>query len=276
MFKVYSTFSSRRFGTDLSEAHERGHLSRAHHPNRINCFLENPDLTPVFRTLVVQSSLPLVAVESVFAPDSTGFSTSRHVKWFDEKYGSTRSGFDWVKVHAMCGAKTNVVTAIEIGERSAGDSPFFKPLVEATARNFTIKEVPADKAYLSAANLELVDKHGGTAFILPKSNSKPGEPESLWGKMFHYYNLRREEFLAHYHQRSNAESTFSMIKAKFRDHVRSKTDDAMRNEVLCKFICHNICVVIQSQCELGIEAEFWKEENEAAKAIVPIKNRQSS
>jgi hypothetical protein len=27
----------------------------------------------------------------------------------------------------------------------------------------------------------------------------------------------------------------------------------MKNEVLCKFIAHNICVVIQSQIELGIE-----------------------
>ena len=63
--------------------------------------------------------------------------------------------------------------------------------------------------------------------------------------------------MKHYHQRSNAESTFSMIKAKFRDHVRSRTEHSMKNEVLCKFICHNICCVIQSQCELGIDATFW-------------------
>ena len=56
------------------------------------------------------------------------------------------------------------------------------------------------------------------------------------------------------------ESTFSMVKAKFRDHVRAKTDTAMKNEVLCKFLCHNICCVIQAQCELGIEAVFWKDE----------------
>jgi hypothetical protein len=37
----------------------------------------------------------------------------------------------------------------------------------------------------------------------------------------------------------------------------------MKKEVLCKFLCHNICVVIQSQCELGIEAVFWKDEPEA-------------
>jgi hypothetical protein len=37
-----------------------------------------------------------------------------------------------------------------------------------------------------------------------------------------------------------------MIKAKFRDHVRSKSDMAMVNEVLCKIICHSICCFLSS------------------------------
>jgi transposase len=110
--------------------------------------------------------------------------------------------------------------------------------------------------------LELVEQLGGTAFVPFKSNSVQGEAGSLWEKMFLYYNFRREEFLKHYHQRSNAESTFAMIKAKFRDHVRSRTDVAMTNEVLCKFLCHNIVVVHQSHIELGIEPVFWKDESQ--------------
>jgi hypothetical protein len=35
--------------------------------------------------------------------------------------------------------------------------------------------------------------------------------------MYHYFGFRREEFLRHYQQRSNVESTFSMLKAKFKD-----------------------------------------------------------
>jgi len=50
-----------------------------------------------------------------------------------------------------------------------------------------------------------------------------------------------------------------MIKAKFGDHVRSKTDVAMMNECLCKIICHNICCLIQESYELGISADFWGE-----------------
>ena len=157
----------------------------------------------------------------------------------------------------MCGTKTHVVTAVEIHDKNAADSPQFKPLVETTAKNFTVKEVPADKAYLSHENLELIEGIGGTAYVPFKSNSVQGEAGRLWEKMFLYYQFNREDFMAHYHKRSNAESVFSMIKAKFRDNVRSRTDVAMKNEVLCKFLCHNICCVIMSQVELGIEPVFW-------------------
>lgn len=55
---------------------------------KVNTFFENAALTPILHALVVRSSLPLRAVETTFAPDSTGFSTSRFVKWFDHKYAS--------------------------------------------------------------------------------------------------------------------------------------------------------------------------------------------
>jgi transposase len=88
-----------------------------------------------------------------------------------------------------------------------------------------------------------------------------------FAKLFHYYNLHREEFLKIYHKRSNVESTISMVKAKFTDGVRSHTERAMKNEVLCKFLCHNICCVIHSQIELGIEPAFWLEESVPATGI---------
>jgi len=47
-----------------------------------------------------------------------------------------------------------------------------------------------------------------------------------------------------------------MVKSKFGDFVRSKTWTARVNEVLCKIICHNICVNIQEMHELGIEPDF--------------------
>ena len=78
----------------------------------------------------------------------------------------------------------------------------------------------------------------------------------LWEKMRLYFKLHNEEFSARYHLRSNVESTFSMCKAKFDDSLRSKTYVAMKNETLAKFVCHNVCCVIQAMHELGISPEF--------------------
>lgn len=85
----------------------------------------------------------------------------------------------------------------------------------------------------------------------PEDNSVEGG--KMWNAMWHFYNLNRASFLDHYHKRSNVESTFSMIKAKFGDSLRSKGDVSMENELLCKILCHNICVLVMSIHELGIE-----------------------
>jgi transposase len=253
-YKVYSTVSGRRFMTDLREAHEAGHISRVPHFNSIFNTLEDAEITPVLRAMIVESSLPLKSVEEDFAVDSSGFTTSRFIRWFDHKYGAVRQQHEWVKVHLMCGIKTNIVTAVEIRDKDASDTKQLPDLVNTTARNFRLREVSGDKGYGALSNYAAIAAHGATPFIAFKS-IHTGKGGGLWRKMFHLFQFQRDEFLAHYHKRSNVETTFSMIKAKFRDHVRSKSGDAMVNEVLCKIICHNICCLIQESYELGISLE---------------------
>jgi transposase len=257
-FKIYSTMSARRFISDLRDAEAKGYLRTVPHFNSILNYLDNPILTPILRALITESSLPLKTVEADFAVDSSGFTTSRFIRWVDHKYGVVRQQHAWVKVHLMCGVKTNVVTAAEIREKDASDTKLLPDLVHTTATHFDMREVLADKGYGSVNNYEVIASHGATPYIAFKSIHS-GAAGGLWEKMYHYFAFNRQEFLQHYHKRSNVESTFSMIKAKFRDHVRSKTDVAMTNEVLCKILCHNICCVIQSMYELGIEPTFWPE-----------------
>jgi transposase len=255
-FKVYSTLSCRRFMSDIRDAHSKGYLSRVPHFNSICNYLENPELTPILYSLITETSLPLKSVEVDFAADSSGFTTSRFVRWFDHKYGTVRQQHEWVKVHLMCGVRTNIVTAVEIRDKDASDTKLLPDLVDTTAKNFTISEISADKGYGSVKNYNAIQRRGAVPYIAFKS-IHTGRAEGLWKKMFHYFQFRRDEFLAHYHKRSNVESTFSMIKAKFGDHLRSKTDVAMVNEALCKIICHNICCLTQEAHELGITTEFW-------------------
>jgi transposase len=257
-FKVYSTFSGRRFMSDLREAHSKGYLHALPHYNSIFNYLENPTLTPMLHALITESALPLKVVEADFAVDSSGFTTSRFIRWVDHKYGVVRQQHDWVKVHLRRGVKTNVVTSVEIRERDASDTKLLPDLVTTTAKHFDMREVSADKGYSSVKNVNIIAGFGAIPYIAFKSIHS-GKAGGLWEKMFHYFCFNRQDFLQHYHKRSNVESTFSMIKAKFRDHIRSKTDVAMVNEVLCKILCHNICCLIQAMYEVGIEPTFWGE-----------------
>lgn len=267
-YKVYCGLSSRRFACDLRDAHGNGYLTRKLHPSKVCSIFCDPALTDALRNLIARSSLPLRSVETEFAVDSSGFSTSRFVRWYDHKYGVERRGHDWVKAHICVGIKTGIVTAVEIKDRDANDSPLLPPLVKATARGFKIGNVSADKGYLSAENVETIAEVGGTPFIAPKANTTGGVG-GLFEKMFHFYTYNRDEFLKHYHKRSNVESTFSAVKRKFGDSVRARNDVAMVNEVLCKFLCNNLCCVILSQIELGIDATFWGQDSEP-NAILPM------
>jgi hypothetical protein len=152
VFKVYSTVSARRFMSDLRDAKGKGFIASAPHYNSIFNYLENPSMTPILRSLIEQSSLPLRSVETNFAVDSSGFATSRFTRWHDVKYGKQHVKQDWVKCHLMCGVKTNIVTAIDIQEMYTHDTLAFAPMVATTAKNFAISEVSADKAYGSLAN----------------------------------------------------------------------------------------------------------------------------
>ena len=271
--KVYGTMSGRRAMTDFRNAQADGLLSTC--PSFSTAFrcMENPAVTPVLKSLIEQSALPLKAVEIDFAADASGFSTSVYDRWFDHKWGKEKKQARFLKAHIMCGVNTKVVTAVEVTEANVHDSPPFPGLVEKTADNFTMSEVSADKAYLSRRNLRAIVDAGAMPFIPFKSNSKPEHThgDSLWSRTYHYFSLFREEFMDHYHKRSNVETAFSMIKAKFGGAVRSKTPVAQMNEVLVKILCHNICVLIQAMYALGVEPDFRGEKTFASKVLVDAK-----
>jgi len=261
-YKVYSTMSGRRFMSDCREAAVKGLVTKSPSFTSIFRYLENSELTPLLKNLIEQSASPLRAVETDFAVDSSGFATTTYARWFDHKYGKERTRQTWVKTHLICGVSTHIVTSVEATPHESADGPQLPTLVNKTAQSFSINEVAADKAYSDRRNLQTVQAVGGTAYIPFKSNSTGmGDHhhkfDGLWNHMWHFYNLSREAFLQHYHKRSNVETTFSMIKAKFGASVRAKTPTAQVNEVLCKVLCHNICVLIQSIYELGLEPTFW-------------------
>ena len=256
--KVYSQLSSRRAHSLFQHAVEREQINHAPHFNAPSKFLNDEEVTPVLHELVTLSALPVAGLETDFAIDSTGFRTTGFNVYNGLKHGE-RKEHKWIKAHIACGVKTNIVTSIEITGENGADSPQFIPLLNGTAKNFNIREVSADKAYSARNNLNAANEIGATPYIPFKNHAQGytrGSP--LWNKMYHYFQLNKDEFNEHYHKRSNVESTNAAIKRKFGETLKSKNQIAQVNELLAKIIAYNLTVVIHEMYENGIEPNFLK------------------
>jgi transposase len=254
--KVYSQLSSRRAHSLFQNATEKGQIEKAPCFNTPSYLFNKPEITPILHKLVLLSALPVSGLETDFAIDSTGFRTTTFSAYESEKYGRSKE-HRWLKAHMCVGVKTNIVAAVMITDGNAGDSPQFSPLIQQTSEGFAINEVSADLAYSSRNNLELVNEVGGKPYIPFKKNATgSARGSSMWKKMYHYFQLNRDEFLKHYHKRSNIESTNAAIKRKFGETLKSKNSVAQVNELLAKIIAYNLTVVIHEMYENGIEPMF--------------------
>lgn len=261
--KVYSQFSLRRFMSDLNEAKSKGYVSVAPCFASVGHFMQDESLYPKLKILIGKASSALASIEEKFAIDSTGLRTNHFHPYCQEKHGQSKT-HKFLKLHAVIGCKTNIIAACDVTEsegEGTGDSPQLRSLAVETKQNgFHIKEFSADMAYNSIDNYNAIKELGGTAYIPYKSNTTAtaisGNRGKFWRKMFHYFQLNKDEFMAHYHVRSNGESTFGALKAKFNDTLKSKTTPAQINELLLKVLCFNIVQVIHETNELGITANF--------------------
>jgi transposase len=258
IFKVFSQMSSRRFTTDLKDVHAKGLIAECPHYNSLIRYMEKESLTPFLELLVEETSRPLASLETAFAVDSTGLSTSNTVSWHQAKHKDPKmvTRKDWVKIHCCIGTHTNVITGVEISDSKANDHTYLIPVVEMTRRNFTVSELSADLAYSSMTHAAYTERHGIANYIPFKENANVTDryyTTEVWRRMFHYFSMNRNEFIQHYMKRSNAETTFHMLKSKFGGTLKSKTFQAQKNEALCKVICHNISCLIHAVNEFGVE-----------------------
>ena len=256
IMKIYSQLSSRRSQCLFNQALQRQQITHSPHYNALSKALLRPEITPILHDLVRLSALPLAGIETDFAIDSSGFRCSSFGMYCEQTHGIKRMR-NWLKVHICTGIKTNIISDVVITDENVGDSPQFEKLLRRTAQSFDINEISADGGYSSRKNHDVVGELGGKAFIPFKENATGKSRGSiLWRKAFLYFQLHKEEFEDHYHKRSNAESTFSAIKKKFGETIKSRKRKAQENEMLCKIIAYNITVLIGAMFELGITPDF--------------------
>ena len=265
VMRSYYGKSSRRCVSFLDYAVMKGYLSKKPHFNTILNYYKERALTDVLKYLIQHSAHPLKELELDFAVDSSGFSTSLFGRWLDIRIQKNSMKRIYKKAHITVGVISNIVTAVEVTPGFYADSPQFKKLVKITSETFKIREVSADKAYLSRDNLKFVSGLGGIPFIPFRSNTRQRPRGALiWNRMKRFYDEYPELFALHYHKRSNVESTFSMMKRKFGHKLYSKSEVGQVNEILCKILAHNLCVLLQEYHEDQIKLDF----NKCAKAGV--------
>jgi len=252
MIKVYNTFSCNRVMSDIEACYRSGLLDNLYNPNIINSYMRKKEFREILYKLLEFSSLPMKNSEVCFAVDSSGFTSKKYRKWSEDKFlYKTGKIKVYRKGHIISGTRTNIITACKITPYNGADSPQFKELVYKTNKNFNIVEIYADKAYNSRANLHIAKNVGATAFIPFKSNTKGASKGCIeWGEMFRLQENNPDFFFGKYHKRNKVESTFSQVKAKFLNFIRSKDEVAMDSEILLKFICHNLCVIIREMKEI--------------------------
>lgn len=77
VFKVYSTFSLRRFNTDLEEARSKGFINSSPNHASISRYFSMEMLTPYLKMMIEETSLPLAEIEKNFAVDASGLRLRR-------------------------------------------------------------------------------------------------------------------------------------------------------------------------------------------------------
>lgn len=236
--KVYTTFSLRRFVVDMQVAVQKGYLAKDCAYTTVSKYMCDSKMTKALYPLVWLSSIPLRAIETKFAIDSTGLRTTLFTEYCNEAHELKRQHM-WVKAHACTGIKTNVITAVEVslnGQYGDSDTYHLPSLLMTTEKNgFEINEVSADKAYLSSHNFQFIQKMGAVGYIPFKvDTSTEAQPyhSTAWRNAYLEFMEHGEQYMKHYHLRSNVETTFFMIKARFGDFIRSKDKKAQLNEIL--------------------------------------------
>lgn len=255
--KNYCIKSGRRIIGELELCKEGNLIEKVPHFNSLFNYLKNKNMTVILEDLIKLTSLPLKSIERKFCCDSTGFGTSV----LNDRWSMVRSQYEkhhkYFKAHMSFGVLTNIVTACKITEGTAADSPLLPELVNQTSENFSIEEWSADKGYISKENLQVIFDHNALPLIPFKSNtSGKARGSKIWSEMYKFFKNNNEIFMKKYHLRSNAESGFSMIKSRFGDLTSIKNEIGAKNDILCKVLCHNLCVLCQELLLLNVDIDF--------------------
>lgn len=255
--KIYSNYSSRKINHDLKMAEASGYIQKAPHFNRLSDFLNCEATYELLQKLLTITAIPLKNLEDDFSMDSSGFGSYQYERWQRARCKNKKGWRNYLKGHICIGTRTHIICSCEVTYGNYSDVGQAPNLLSALDANFAPKFVTGDKAYSSYRLHQIIQSIGALPFIAFKENAKDSKnsPE-IWKRMYRYFKTNREFFLKYYHRRSNVETVFAMIKMRLGEFLKSKNYEAQRNELLTKFIAHNITCLVSEIFENDIHVNF--------------------
>jgi transposase len=105
----------------------------------------------------------------------------------------------------------------------------------------------------------VLESFGVEAYIPFKVNAVVNPKAPVWSRHLVEFQLHQERFLEKYHLRSNVETCFAMMKARFGASVASRLPTAQLNEILAMCVAHNLCCLVKAIFTAGLAPTFWQD-----------------
>lgn len=183
---------------------------------------------------VLESFVLQTRIKKMFAGiDSTGLSHGQSSYYYTKRAKLRRK---FVQISVAADMKRQIICSIKIRHRRRHDSVDFAPLLQRAGKLVPIGTVVADRGYDSEQN------HVATASLgIPRTIIRPKfETLSVYKtRGFHRKQMKRDFDWESYHQRSKAETIFSVIKRMLGEYVMSRCIITQNREVMYRIIAYN-------------------------------------
>lgn len=183
---------------------------------------------------VLESFVIHARIRKMFAGiDSTGLSHGQSSYYYTKRAKLRRK---FVKISIAADMKNQLVCAVKIRHRRRHDSIDFIPLLQRVGNLVPVETVVADRGYDSEHNHVMTGNLGiPRTIIRPKYESLPVYKT----RGFHRKQMKRYFDWESYHQRSKAETIFSVIKRMLGEYVMSRHITTQNMEVMYRIIAYN-------------------------------------
>lgn len=190
-------------------------------------------------------------------PDSTGYGIHRYETWLTVK--GKRRRHRYLKLHLLIPLANLAILNQNITRGTRHDSPILKMLLKPLPKSSG--DLCADAAYPSRRNCNLIATKGRTPIIKPKRTTTMRKHGSqAWRDMIALWLEDQTTFLKRYHQRSKAESVYSVYSALKRchgNHLSNRRRTAQRRELHLRTLSYKCSHSIGTRSH-GVGSVFLK------------------